>query len=70
MKCLYNGTDKKCIPLPDNFIWSEETKHRNKETFHTEEMKSKISDIEKEAELQNVHIQSLIDKLTDVMIFA
>ena len=33
-------------------------------------MKNKISDIEKEVQLQNVHVQSLIDKLTDVMIFA
>ena len=67
---LFNGTDKNCIPLPDNFIWSEEAKHRYQETFHTQEMKSKISDIEKEVELQDVHIQSLIDKLTDVMLLA
>ena len=67
---FFNGTDKNCIPLPDNFIWSEEAKHRYQETFHTQQMKSKISDIEKEVELQDVHIQSLIDKLTDVMLLA
>lgn len=67
---LFNETDKNCVPLPDKFVWSEEAKQRYQETFHTQEIKSKISDIEKEAELQNVHVQSLIDKLTDVMLFA
>ena len=68
---LYNGTDKNCIPLPDNFIiLSEEAEHRYQETFHTQEMKGKISDIEKEVELHDVHIQSLIVKLTDVMLLA
>ena len=67
---LFNETDNNCIPLPDNFSWSEEAKQRYIATFHTQEVKNKISDVEKETESQNLNVQSLVDKLTDVMLFA
>ena len=67
---LDDGTHKNCIPLPDTFIWSEEAKLLYQRVFESNDVKAKISDIEKEADLQDVSIQSLIDKLTDVMVFA
>ena len=67
---MFNETDNNCIPLPDNFSWSEEAKQRYIATFHTQEVKNKISDVEKESESQNLNVQSLVYKLTDVMLFA
>ena len=67
---LFNETDNNCIPLPDNFSWSEEAEQRYIATFHTQEVKNKISDVERETESQNLNVQSLVDKLTDVTLFA
>ena len=67
---LDDGTHKKCIPLPDAFIWSEEAKLLYQRVFESHDVKDKTSDIEKEADAPDVSIQSLIDKLTDVMVFA
>ena len=67
---LFNETDNNCIPLPDNFSWSEKAKQRYVATFHTQEFKNKISDVEKETESQNLNGQSLVDKPTAVMLFA
>ena len=64
---LDDGTHKNCIPLPDAFIWSEEAKLLYQRVFESHDVKDKISDIEKEADAPDVSIQSLIDKLTDVM---
>lgn len=58
------------IPLPDNFLWSEEAKIKYQEAFHTSEVKDKISDLEKELKSDRVEVQSLVSKLTDVMILA
>ena len=65
-----NETNTNCIPLPDNFLWSEEAKLRFQEAFHTPEIKNKISDIEKELDSNSVLVQSLIDQITDVMLLA
>ena len=59
-----------CIPLPDNFTWSEGAKQKYQEAFDTQEMRNKISDIENEAESDNANVQSLVNKLTDVMLLA
>ena len=68
---LNDGIDENCIPLPDNFVWSEDAKRLYQKVFETEETKSKIADIEKEVDSHhNIHIQSMIDKTTVVMITA
>ena len=64
------GPNISCTPLPDKFLWSEETKVRYQEAFHTSEVKDRISDFENELVSNSVEVQSLVDKLTDVMILA
>ena len=65
-----NEANTNCIPLPDNFLWFEEAKLRNQDAFHTQEVKNKISDIEKELDSHSVQVQSLIDQITDLMLLA
>ena len=67
---LGSELDKNCIPLPDNFTWSEGAKKKYQEAFDTQEMRNTISDIENEAESDNVNVQSLVNKLTDIMLLA
>ena len=64
------GPNISCTPLPDTFLWSEDTKVKYQEAFHTSEVKDRISNLENELESNSVEVQSLVNKLTDVMILA
>ena len=49
---LNDGIDENCIPLPDNFVWSEDAKRLYQKVFETEEIKSKIADIEENIQVK------------------
>ena len=56
--------------LPDKFMWSDEAKIRYQEAFHSEDIKQKLKDIDKQLEGGCMNVKYLIDNITDVIVLA